>query len=504
MAKQNEQMSIETLTGNPKASQEYENIRNKIVANNLLGYKEGTKAYQNIQMAKDSLAEQGITDLTVTPLEMANYKNAVEQQLVPDNTDIMTYLDKQKLPEPTIGSSNTGRTFDQTTGAIYDASGKQIQGISGGQQNKYAGSQNGMSIAGGVKIAGGPAMEEKYLYIDQDGKYRDQTGKHIKSMEEVTDLVTTKGYKDYGKNKPDIVTDDGTPKFYRVGKDIFEAGTGRYIGPTEWDLDWSGKATEISAPTTPTTETKKSETTNTPTPTNATKNDIVNDFITRGKELGWPQELIDLGVLAIDKYPEGQEFDQQELINTFNKIKSETIDPYFQELADVAVADIKMAYSQLEESRTRELEQQNTLAGQEIRQAKANQEKAGMTFTGKGIEKLGAQSAYAQTGEVPTPLQETYGGLFYEGLIPQSQRLISSGTAATYQKSLQNLGRTAEGYLGTQKANMLGIPYSPAGVGQTGQLASDKMGKYGATMQQLIDQQRAKNNLTTTNLENKE
>lgn len=49
-------------------------------------------------------------------------------------------------------------------------------------------------------------------------------------------------------------------QFYRVGGDIFEAGTGRHIGPTEWGRDWSGTAKEVPAPTgaqpiTPTTTT---------------------------------------------------------------------------------------------------------------------------------------------------------------------------------------------------------------------------------------------------------
>ena len=40
-------------------------------------------------------------------------------------------------------------------------------------------------------------------------------------------------------------------EFYRRGVDIFEAGTDRRIGSTEWGKDWTGQATEISAPTQP-------------------------------------------------------------------------------------------------------------------------------------------------------------------------------------------------------------------------------------------------------------
>lgn len=48
-------------------------------------------------------------------------------------------------------------------------------------------------------------------------------------------------------------------QFYRSGQDIYEAGTNRYIGATEWGRDWSGKAAEVSAPKMP--EVKPAEST---------------------------------------------------------------------------------------------------------------------------------------------------------------------------------------------------------------------------------------------------
>ena len=43
-------------------------------------------------------------------------------------------------------------------------------------------------------------------------------------------------------------------QFYRVGGDIYEAGTGRKLGPTEWNRDWTGRATEVTAPEEPADE----------------------------------------------------------------------------------------------------------------------------------------------------------------------------------------------------------------------------------------------------------
>jgi hypothetical protein len=40
-----------------------------------------------------------------------------------------------------------------------------------------------------------------------------------------------------------------TKQYYAVGQDLYEAGTNRYIGATEWGRDWTGRATKVEAPT---------------------------------------------------------------------------------------------------------------------------------------------------------------------------------------------------------------------------------------------------------------
>lgn len=40
----------------------------------------------------------------------------------------------------------------------------------------------------------------------------------------------------------------GYPNFYRVGGDIYEAGTDRHIGPAEWEAQWTGRAIEVPGP----------------------------------------------------------------------------------------------------------------------------------------------------------------------------------------------------------------------------------------------------------------
>uniref|UniRef100_A0A6M3IK28 Uncharacterized protein n=1 Tax=viral metagenome TaxID=1070528 RepID=A0A6M3IK28_9ZZZZ len=96
--------------------------------------------------------------------------------------------------------------------------------------------------------------------------------------------------------------------------------------------------------------------------------------------------------------------DPQEIISAFEKVQKETIDPYFKELVSIIKDDYQTAFGQLEGSRERELEAERFRAGEDIRQTKEGLEKAGMTFTGKGIEELGAESAFSrgQAGEQKT------------------------------------------------------------------------------------------------------
>ena len=149
-----------------------------------------------------------------------------------------------------------------------------------------------------------------------------------------------------------------------------------------------------------------------------------------------------------------------------------------------------------------EVEAQKATTGNNIRQAQAGLEKAGMTFTGQGIEQLGKQAAIARPGAegVATPEQQPFGGLFYEGTVNQGNRLVAQSNLNQYNQNVQTLGRSAEDYLGTQGASTLGLGYTPAGVNLSGSLGASQQQRYASTIQQLIDQQKAKTNLTTTNL----
>lgn len=187
----------------------------------------------------------------------------------------------------------------------------------------------------------------------------------------------------------------------------------------------------------------------------------------------------------------GKELNMQNVLSEFNKIKTETIDPEFKAQTDFFINQLQEDIKFQEAERARQLEQERSISGENIRQAKAGLEKAGMTFTGKGIETLGKDSAYAQQGtESGVPDQTPFGGMFYEGNVNQANRLMASSSLARYRKNLQTLGTQAEKTLGSQGLSGLNIPgYGMTG-GLTGSLPIKKQQVAADTLSALAGQQR--------------
>jgi len=216
---------------------------------------------------------------------------------------------------------------------------------------------------------------------------------------------------------------------------------------------------------------------------------IIDDAVANGSI---PPDVAALWKEVARTYPKGAEFDTTKILNSFNDIKSKTIDPYYKELADIAMKDVKDSFAVLNASREREVEAQNATAGQNIRQAKAGLESAGMTFSGQGVQQLGAQSAYSQSGTKTTPGQIPFGGLFHEGTVNQANRLMMDDSAARYNAAIQDLGRAAENQLGSEAMKASGIPYTSAGVNLTGSIKTSKQEKLGGTLSKIIEQYRKK------------
>ena len=266
----------------------------------------------------------------------------------------------------------------------------------------------------------------------------------------------------------------------------------------------------------------------------------IDDAVARGL-IGEDQAaLLKMSLEAYDS----TEIDAQSIIDTFEKVKTEQLDPHFQGLADLMVADIKESVRTTEEkqalgeeritgerglveqkleedkaleerlmneSRTRELtvEERNKL--EDIRKTRADLEARGMTFQGEAVRELGLLSA------VP--------GTTAEGRIPETHRLIAESSQARHEAEKERLGQAytqqmrdvafqagmgtkelaagttatlkrtgarAEEQLGTAGVAGLDLPeYTPVG-GVSGVMPTQQQEAYSGYMNQLLAAEREK------------
>ena len=174
------------------------------------------------------------------------------------------------------------------------------------------------------------------------------------------------------------------------------------------------------------------------------------------------------------------------IIEAFQKVKTDTIDPYYQGLANQAISTINQAVGNLNKERSLQMEQQNTNASENIRNTQNSLEASGMTFSGEARRQLGANSAYQQGTETSTN-RIPFGGDNVEGLVPQNNRLVASSTEATYQNNLAKIGQQAESTLGSTQAGNLVSGYTPA-TGVEGDIATNKSSAYGTSLGNILKQ----------------
>lgn len=212
---------------------------------------------------------------------------------------------------------------------------------------------------------------------------------------------------------------------------------------------------------------------------------------------GLPPEIQQLWEATVRAYPSGSEYNAQEVLNSFNQIKTTTIDPHFRELATIASNEFKTNLQNQNAQYEMNQETVRANAGQSIRQAKEGLEKSGMTFSGQGIEQLGAQSAYAQPntqGGSAIPAQEPFGGMFYEGTVNQGNRLMASSASLANKKTMDVLNAGLEQNIGSAGAAAAGGTVKG---GITGTLTTQQQGVYGQTLSGIMDNYRKKTALNT-------
>jgi len=213
-----------------------------------------------------------------------------------------------------------------------------------------------------------------------------------------------------------------------------------------------------------------------------------------------PPAIKDLWKTVVKGYPQGIEYNTDDILKTFQNIKDQTIDPHFRELTNIAMNDFKTQADALKTNRTNEVETQQANATQNVQDTQKGLEGSGLTFSGKAVDQLGAKAAFQQpgaNGASALPDQSTlpFGGLA-EGKVNQANRLIASSSQNRFTQAQQSLGAAAEAKLGSGGVAGLGIDYNPIG-GITGDLKTQQEGQYGTTLNQVIDNYNKKQTLNT-------
>jgi hypothetical protein len=176
----------------------------------------------------------------------------------------------------------------------------------------------------------------------------------------------------------------------------------------------------------------------------------------------------------IQQYPPGVEVTPEEILSTFEDIKTRIVDPHYKELTDLAIAEITQEKVAKEASRNIELELERIKAAEDIRQAQLGLEKSGLTFTGESIRQLGGEyGAYAGITGI-------------EGMVPTASRLTASATQARYDALMKALGLEAEKKLGTTALGQFNIPYYTPVTGITGEIETKKQEAYGQYLRDIL------------------
>lgn len=170
---------------------------------------------------------------------------------------------------------------------------------------------------------------------------------------------------------------------------------------------------------------------------------------------------------------EGEEVKVQEILDTFKKIKEETIDPYFKELVDVSQEELRANVESLRGQRERQIESTQLGQQEEIRGTKAGLESRGMLYSGEAVRELGKLSPYNTTQT--------------KGRIPSKHDIISTSQTAGYQEQLQGLARESEMLYGSVPTDIFKPgEYTPMGVDVTAKMPLAQEGTEAGVLGQLI------------------
>ena len=151
---------------------------------------------------------------------------------------------------------------------------------------------------------------------------------------------------------------------------------------------------------------------------------------------GLPQDQQDLIKTVVDSYPENTDISDEQILETFESLSKQIIDPHFASLVKQTQADLTVAIDRTRQDREFEREQELVDAQERFRQGQLALEGTGMTRSGEGVRQLGEQSgARGATGE---------------GNIQRYSRRLAESSGRAFDRSIHDLGREGESLLGSE------------------------------------------------------
>lgn len=192
---------------------------------------------------------------------------------------------------------------------------------------------------------------------------------------------------------------------------------------------------------------------------------------------------------AVELWDPSQQVDYANILNTFETIKQTDINPYFQEQAALFTNELEANRDYIIQSKVLE----NTQQQQDVRKLKENMQSdlaaRGMLFTGESVKQLGDQGIFAVEG-TPQAQQSAIPTVaaYANGEFQQQTQAAASASNLRYEKSLQDLQRQAESYLGTTGSAGM-VPGTSQIGGITGSLTEQKKAAQASTLTGLYNQQ---------------
>jgi hypothetical protein len=175
---------------------------------------------------------------------------------------------------------------------------------------------------------------------------------------------------------------------------------------------------------------------------------VINNIISNSGLSPYAQLLAQT---VIDAYPTDQSIDDERILNVFQQLSTQVVDPYWQDLINTEMSDMQRYISQSQASASAAMSRIGSSAASARSSAETSYRSKAMmeeleaknrvSETRFGLETSGLMRTgrrVAELGEYAIPEQE-----LVEGRIPELNRKIAESSKAQYQSQLSSIGASA-------------------------------------------------------------